>query len=100
MHTVIRSYTGAPTLADDLNKRSKEVETLIKKVPGFIAYYLMKTSDGAASITVCENRSGCEESSKVAANWLRENMPTLKVNPPHIIAGEISFRFANYPARV
>jgi hypothetical protein len=100
MYTVIRSYTGAPTLADDLKKRAKDVETEIGSVPGFIAYYLVKTSDGIATVTVCENKIGCDESTKRAANWLRKNMPNLKIAPPQIITGELGFKFATYKTNV
>ena len=96
MYTVIRNYTGAPGFADDLKKRTKEIEAEISTVPGFIAYYLIRTSDGATSVTVCDERNGCEESTKRASNWLKKNMPNLKINPPQIIGGEVSFKFANY----
>jgi hypothetical protein len=96
MYTVIRSYTGSPTLADDLKKRSKDIETEIRSVSGFIAYYLVKTSNGMASITVCETQSGCDESTRRAANWLRQNMPNLNIGTPEIISGELAFKFATY----
>ncbi len=96
MYTVIRSFTGAPTLADDLSKRNKDIETEIRSIPGFIAYYLVKTSDGIASVTVCETQAGCDESTKRAANWLRQNMPQLSLAPPTIISGELAFKFSNY----
>jgi hypothetical protein len=57
MFTVILNYTGASGLADDLKKRSKDFETEIGSVPGFIAYYLVKTTDGIASVTLCENKA-------------------------------------------
>lgn len=94
MHTVIRNYTGAPGLGDDLRKRSKDIETEIRSVSGFIAYYLVKTSDGIASVTVCENRNGCDESTKRAGNWLRQNLPDLKIGAPQIISGEVAFKFS------
>ena len=100
MHTVIRNYAGAPGLADDLRKRSKDIETEISSVPGFIAYYLVKTAEGAASVTVCDEKSGCDESTKRATNWLRQNMPNLKLSPPQVITGEVSFKFANYKTKV
>ena len=100
MYTVIRNYTGAPTLADDLKKRSKDIETETSTVPGFIAYYLVKTTDGIASITVCESKSGCDESTKRAANWFTKNMPTLKLGSPQTIAGELAFKFATYKTSV
>jgi hypothetical protein len=100
MNTVIRTYTGAPTLADDLKKRSGDIEKEIGSVKGFTAYYLVKTTDGAASITVCEDRGGCEESTKRAANWLRTNMPNLKMAAPRIISGDVCFQFTSHPAKV
>ena len=96
MYTVIRHYTAAPKLADELTKRSKDVEALLGSVPGFIAYYLVKTADGAASITVCEGRDGCDESTRRSAEWLRQNTPELKLGAPQIIAGDLAFKFANY----
>ena len=100
MFTVIRNYAGARTLVDELTKRRKDVEELVSTVPGFISYYLIRTEDGAASITVCENRAGCDESSKRAAKWIGDNLPNLKVAPPQIIAGELAFKFAHYPSQV
>jgi hypothetical protein len=41
-----------------------------------------------------------EESTRTASNWLRQNMPNSKTNPPQVIGGGVTFRFANYPARV
>jgi hypothetical protein len=96
VYTVIRSYLAAPTLADDLMKRSKDIESEISTVPGFIAYYLVKTTDGATTITVCENQTGCDESTKRAANWLRTNMPDLKISAPQITSGEVAFKFGTH----
>jgi hypothetical protein len=100
MYTVIRSYTGAPTLADDLKKRSNDIQKEIGSVTGFSAYYLIKIPDGAASITVCEDRNGCEESTKRAANWLRTNMPNLKMSPPQITSGEAVIQFSSQSSKV
>ena len=100
MYTVIRNYTGVPTLADDLKKRSKDIETEVNGVPGFIAYYLVKTTDGIASVTVCDNKTGCDESTKRASTWLTKNMPNLKLGTPQTIAGELAFKFATYKTTV
>ena len=96
MYTVIRNYTGTPGFADDLKKQAKDVEAEISTVPGFIAYYLLKTTDGATSVTVCDERAGCEESTKRATLWLKKHLPNLKLSPPQVIGGEVSFKFANY----
>ena len=100
MHSVIRNYPGARGLADELLKHRSEIEREVGGVSGFIAYYLLKTSDVAMSVTVCDDRRGCEESSTRAASWLRKSLPNLKLEPPQILSGEVCFRFANYPAKV
>ena len=100
MYTVIRNYTGASLLADELKRRSKDVESEISSVPGFVAYYLLKTTDGTASVTVCENKTGCDESTKRAASWIKKNLPNLKIDAPEIIAGDVSFKFAPHKASV
>jgi heme-degrading monooxygenase HmoA len=96
MYTVIRSYRGAKTLGDELIQRKNDVEQLIAKVPGFIAYYLIKTTDGTASVTVCESKTGCDECTKRMTNWLKKNLPTFKITTPEIISGDLAFRFATY----
>jgi hypothetical protein len=100
VHTVIRYYTGVPGLANDLKKNAKEIENVISTIPGFIAYYMIDSADGITSITVCENRNGCDESTKRAANWLKQNMPNLKATPAQIINGEVTFKFANKSIQV
>ena len=100
MFTVIRHYRGATGLAKELKSRSADVQATIAAVPGFIAYYLIETADGAASVTVCESKAGCDETSTRAANYLREKLPNLKIAPPEVTAGTLEFKFANYPAKV
>ena len=100
MYAVVRNFTGAPTLGDELKKRSKEVESAISTVPGFMTYFLLKTSDGIASFTVCESQASCDESTKRATAWLRENLPQLKVGPPQIITGEVAIKFATQKSTI
>ncbi len=96
MYTVIRNYKGSPTLADVLAKRQKEVEDVVSSVPGFIAYYLVKSADATTSITVCETRAGCDETTRRAGDWLKQNLPDVKIAAPEIVTGDLVFRFANY----
>jgi hypothetical protein len=100
MYSVIRAYTTVPTLAAELKRRSKDIETVIGSVPGFRSYYLLETHNGATTITVCDDRAGCDESTKRAANWLKQNLPNLLVGPPQVIAGEVTFNFSTSSARV
>ncbi len=100
MHTVIRTYRNHPTLADELAKQSQAIEAEIGSVPGFVSYELIKTPQGAVTITVSEDARGCNESTQRAADWLQKNMPDLHVPTPEVYSGKVTFRFSKAPALV
>ena len=100
MFASIRKYSGAPTLTDELVKRQEEIKSVLQPVPGFHAYYLLKTGDGAVSMTVCEERAGTEESNRVAATWLKDKLPTLANRAPEITAGEVRIHLNGKTAKV
>jgi hypothetical protein len=89
MYATIRRYVGNTTFADELAARSDEVKAVIEPVQGFRAYYMVRGTDGATSITVCDDQAGAEESNQRAAAWVKENMPELAAAPPEISAGEV-----------
>jgi hypothetical protein len=90
MYASIRRYAGAQELADELGRRSDEIETLLRGVSGFLGYCLVKTGDGMTSVTVCEDRAGAEESNNVAREWLAANLPQMVPSPPEVSGGEIT----------
>ena len=89
MYSTIRRYTGNPGLADKLAARRKDIENIIKTAPGFVSYYLLKTADGAISVTVCEDKMGAEKSNQIAADWLKANMAGVVKQAPEIYAGDV-----------
>ena len=90
MYAVVRNYSGAGAsqLFDELDRRKADVEKLIRGVPGFVSYTLMRTGDGGISVTVCRDKAGTDESVRIAAGWIRENMPATGAQPPKISEGE------------
>ena len=88
MYATIRNYTH-PTLALALVERESDVRRLIEGIEGFHAYYLIRTDDGVASVSVYDDQSGAEESNRAAADWIRENLPRMAIDPPQISAGEV-----------
>ncbi len=99
MHTTVRIYRGAPGLADALAAKTNEISDLLKKVDGFQAYQCIKTADGAVSGTTCRDQSGTEESNRVAAEYLRNNMPSIAPAPPEVLNGEAVVKFGLEAAR-
>ena len=89
MYASLRYYGGDAALADRLAARAGDVRDVISQVPGFVAYYLVKTGSDTVSVTVCEDQAGAEESNSVAAAWLRENMADALPSAPMVAAGEV-----------
>ena len=94
MHAVIRHYRGNSQLMDVLAQNTDEVERLIRDVPGFVTYALVRTADGGFSVSVFEDQAGTDESTRRAAEWVRENAPQAAGSPPEIIQGETILQFS------
>ena len=89
MHAVIRHYKGNPQFFDELERRTGEVEQVIRGVPGFVSYVLVRTADGGFSVGVYQDKAGTDESTRVAADWVRQNVPQAAGSPPEVIEGRV-----------
>ncbi len=91
MYTVIRTYlgTGAKELFDVIEQRKADVEATLRKVPGLISYTLLNTGNGGISITVCTDKTGTDESLKVARDWIQKNASNIHANPPVVTEGPV-----------
>ena len=89
MYATVRTYSTGSELADALVSNADDVKRLISGIDGFKAYYLVRTADGAVSVSVYENQAGADESTRAAAAWIRENLPELAGAPPQVSTGEV-----------
>jgi hypothetical protein len=92
MYVTIRSYSGSE-LADVLATRESDVREVVGSIDGFRAYYLVRTTDGAVTISVFDDQAGAEESTGAAAAWIKENLADMSVSPPQVTTGEVVFSF-------
>ncbi len=94
MHVVIRSWSGqgGSELFDLLEQREQEVRELIGGVPGFVTYAAFRTSDGGSTVTVCQSKEGTDESSRRAAEWVKQNV-TASIDAPTITEGDTVLQF-------
>jgi hypothetical protein len=94
VHAVIRTWSGqgASELFDLLAQREDEVKELITGVPGFVSYAAVRTGDGGVTVTVCEDKDGTDESSRRAADWVKENVSGT-ADPPAISEGDTVLQF-------
>jgi hypothetical protein len=99
MHATVRRYEGVDqSRTDELTK--KVGETLLpslSKLPGFESYYLIEAGDGVmSSIGFFDTSAHADESTRVAATWVREEkLETARPNPPKITGGEVIVHKSN-----
>ena len=95
MYVVVRTYSGqgASELFDLLGQREGDVKNLIGGVPGFVTYAAFRSGeDSGTTVTVCQDKAGTDESSRRAAEWVKENVSTTG-NPPVITEGSTVLQF-------
>ncbi len=68
MYATVRTYSTGPELADALVSNAADVKSLISGIDRFKAYYLVRTADGAVSISVYVSEAGANESTSAAAH--------------------------------
>jgi len=96
MYAVVRTYSGqgASDIFEIMGQREEDVKALISGVPGFINYAAVRSGDGGVTVTVCEDKAGTEESSRRAAEFVKENVDTT-ANPPAITEGNTVLQFSS-----
>ena len=93
MHATVRRYEGIDqTKKDELTRKVGEsLMPTLSKLPGFNGYYLIEAGNGVfTSIGLFDTSAESDESTRVAANWVRdEQLETILPNPPKVTTGEV-----------
>jgi hypothetical protein len=91
VYTTIRRYQ-----ARDVGELSRLVQDefipMLRDIRGFVSYQVVDGGDGSiASVTVCEDSAGVEESNRRAAAWVGgSEVGQYIVSGPDILAGEVT----------
>ena len=91
MHAVVRTYSGqgAKELLDVLDQNKITIERLIRQVKGFISFSLVRTDDGGFTVSVFQDKTGTDESTRVAREWISKNSGTIGAAPPKVTEGSV-----------
>jgi hypothetical protein len=93
MHATIRRYDGVDQnrTAELTGKVNETLVPTLSKLPGFKGYYLIEAGNGSfSSLGLFETSAQGEESSKVVANWIRdESFTNVLPNEPKITSGNV-----------
>jgi len=99
MHATVRRYEGVDqSRTEELTKKVGEsLLPSLSKLPGFSGYFLIEAGNGVmSSIGFFDTSAHADESTRVAATWVREEkLETALPNPPKITAGEVIVHKAN-----
>ena len=99
MHATIRRYEGIDAgRTDELVKNVDEnLLPRLTKMPGFSGYYLIEAGNGImSSVDFFETSEQSDESTRVAATWVREEkLEKALPNPPSITGGEVIVQKTN-----
>jgi hypothetical protein len=104
MHAIVRRYEGIDTTrTDELTQKVGESLTpRLSKLPGFGGYFLIEAGNGVmSSVNFFDTSAQADESTRVVAEWLREEkLESLVPNPPKITGGEVIVKEMNGAPRV
>ena len=91
MYASIRRYKTAQGKAAELAQRVNQgFLPIISNVEGFVAYYVVDGgNDVVASISIFQDPVAAEESNRVAAEWVKDNIASLVSGTPEIVAGAV-----------
>src|SRR3712207_2014444 len=97
MHVVVRRYQLDPGSVDEVMRQGNEgFIPLFKDAEGFLAYYALDAGGGEiATISVFEDQAGAEESIRMAADFVQQNLASLLPNPPEVMAGDVAAQELN-----
>jgi hypothetical protein len=86
----VRRYEGVTDTKEAERVVREGFIPLISKLPGFISYYWTDAGNNVMiSVSVYTNREAEEESNRIAADFVKQNMTALLPNPPRVTSGHV-----------
>jgi len=89
MYVSIRRYQT--TSVEEVARRVQAgFVPIMHQAPGYIAYYAIDAGEGfVASISIFETQAQAEDSTRMAAEWVRQNIVDLFAGPPELTSGRV-----------
>lgn len=90
-YLAIRRYQLAP--GRTMDELSTLVESgflpILRQVPGFQEYFLVETDEDVHAISMFADQAGAEESTRRAADWIKQNLADFFTGPPTVTIGSV-----------
>jgi heme-degrading monooxygenase HmoA len=97
MYAAIRRIKVQPGSIDEVVQLAESgLVTILSSVPGFVEYAAVQVGEDVAyTISLFETQEQAEESTRKAAEWIKQNMASFAAGPQEIVAvGEVRIRKA------
>ena len=97
MYAAIRRIKVKPdSMGEVVQLAESGLVPILSSVPGFVEYAAVQVGeDVALTISLFETQEQAEESTRRAAEWIKQNMASFAAGPQEIVAvGEVRFRKA------
>ena len=93
MYAAIRRYKIKPGSANEITQRGQEgFVPLISGMPGFVAYYGVFTENNEiVTVSIFEDQAGEEESTRQAAEWVKQNIAEFIEGLPEVTTGSVDW---------
>jgi hypothetical protein len=94
MYGVIRQYKVDPSAIDEIIQRASDgFVPLVSRAPGFASYTILDAgAEGLITLSTFEDQAGADESVRLAASWIKDNLATLLPSPPQVTSGRFAIR--------
>ena len=91
MFAVIRRYNTQENSTQKIEQRVREgFVPIISRLPGFVSYDVVRSTDGTLlSVSVFESQQAADDSSRLASDWVHENLASLIRTAPVILSGDV-----------
>lgn len=91
MYASIRHYQFKPGMAAEVAHKGQEgFVPIISKAPGFVAFYfVIEGNDRGTSISLFDSQAPADASTRLAADWVKQNVAALVIGPPTVTSGEV-----------
>lgn len=92
MYLVVRNYKKIAGNKKELSSKiDSEFVPLIKKINGFVDYYCLFTGESSMiSVSIFNDKKGCDESVKLAADWVKKvGLAADFPEKPEILQGDV-----------
>ena len=93
MYATVRRYENAGALADAMTSKREDVQKLISEVPGFVTYCATREGDTITTVSIYNDKAGCDESTRRAREWVGENVQG-HLAPPEVSGGDAFLNFS------